>query len=168
MEDGIDAMDMDRQPPEYTLAQLTYAPTITETVVTTRTITKTSYPPFILHESRNLKERDPEVYPLLNGPTPALLKKVRLELGGKTAFFEETERPQEQLDQVCHRKCKPKTCIVRANDCDSIMRHAPHLRQTTASSARPRPQLSILRQSTNLDLLLYRHNYRGLSARTHR
>jgi len=101
MEDETEHMDVDRQSPDYTLAQLTYAPTITETVVTTRTITTTSYPPFLLQGPRDLKHRDPKVYPLLNGPTPALLRKVRLEIGGKTAFFEETERPQEQLDQVC-------------------------------------------------------------------
>lgn len=101
MEDETEHMDVDRQSPDYTLAQLTYAPTITETVVTTRTITTTSYPPFVLQGPRDLKHRDPKVYPLLHGPTPALLKKVRLEIGGKTAFFEETERPQEQLDQVC-------------------------------------------------------------------
>jgi len=100
MDDEIEPMDVEGLSSDYSLAQLTYAPTITETVVTTRTITTTSYPPFVLQGPRNLQERDPEVYPLLKGPTPALLRKVRLEIGGKTAFFEETERPQEQLDQV--------------------------------------------------------------------
>jgi len=108
MEKDTESINMDRQSPQYTLAQLTYAPTITETVVTTRTITTTSYPPFVVQGPRDLKERDSEVYPLLNGPTPSLLRKVRLEISGKTAFFEETERPQEQLNKVCQRHIRDR------------------------------------------------------------
>lgn len=83
-----------------TLAQLSYAPTIQTTVVTTTTTTTTAFPPFVLRAPRNLNERDPELYPLAFQTTPHFLKRLRLELDGNTAFFEEAADPDKSLNEV--------------------------------------------------------------------
>ena len=98
-------------PSQQVLAHLSYAPTITETVVTTRTITKTAYPPFVLQAPRSLADRDPELYPLAIFPTPELLRKVRLDIGGKQAFFEEAANPEAALDEVSVVQCEPAVVV---------------------------------------------------------
>ena len=92
-------------PSQQVLAHLSYAPTITETIVTTKTITKTAYPPFVLQAPRSLADRDPELYPLAIFPTPELLRKVRLDIGGKQAFFEEAAHPEAALYEVSIAYC---------------------------------------------------------------
>jgi F-box and WD-40 domain protein CDC4 len=82
-------------------AQMATVPIVTETIVTTKTITTTSYPPFVLQAPQNLSDRDPSLYPLAATPTPEILKKARIQVGGKTAIFKEADDSEEALKQVC-------------------------------------------------------------------
>lgn len=80
--------------------QVSYAPTIQTTVVTTTTTTTTSFPPFVMTAPRNLLHRDPELYPLASKPTPAPFKKLHFDINGQKAVFEESEDPEESLQNV--------------------------------------------------------------------
>lgn len=87
-------------PPHSTLAQLSYAPTVQTTVVTTTTTTTTAFPPFVLNAPRNLLLRDPELYPLASTPTPQSLRKLRINVDGRVAHFEEAEDIHRDLQEV--------------------------------------------------------------------
>jgi hypothetical protein len=89
----------DQSQPIY--AQMATVPVVTETIVTTRTITTTSYPPFVLQAPRNLADRNLSLYPLAATPTPDILKKARIEVGGRQAIFREADDSEEALEQVC-------------------------------------------------------------------
>ena len=91
-------------PSQSSLAQLSYAPTVQTTVVTTTTTTTTSFPPFVLKAPRNLNARDPELYPLASTPTPCSLRKIQLNVDGRTAYFEEADDIDQKLKEV---RCSP-------------------------------------------------------------
>jgi len=82
------------------VGQLSFSPATQTTVVTTTTTTTTSFPPFVLNAPRDLRTRDPEVYPLAAIPTPTWLKKVTFSLGGQTALFEEAGDAQHRMYEV--------------------------------------------------------------------
>ena len=95
------ARKRDMAPPCSSLGQLSYAPTTQTTVVTTTTTTTTTFPPFVMSAPRCLKERDPEVYPLATSPTPQSIKKIRFDLNGRSAYFEEGDATEQRLHEVC-------------------------------------------------------------------
>ncbi|KAI9725942.1 MAG: SCF ubiquitin ligase complex subunit cdc4 [Chrysothrix sp. TS-e1954] len=72
-----------------TVGQVSFAPTTKTTVITTTTTTTTSFPPFVMKAPRNLGQRNPEKYPLAASSTPQAIRKLRFDIGGQTAYFEE-------------------------------------------------------------------------------
>lgn len=83
-----------------TVARLSYAPATQTTVVTTTTTTTTSFPPFSVRAPRDLTARNPEIYPLAASPTPRAIKRLKLEIGGRLAIFEEATDPGKTIAQV--------------------------------------------------------------------
>lgn len=83
-----------------TVGRFSLAPATQTTVVTTTTKTTTSFPPFVVKAPKNLRDRDPETYPLAASPTPDIIKKIHLNLGGQHAIFEEQSNPARRLKEV--------------------------------------------------------------------
>ena len=79
--------------------QFSFAPATKTTVVTTTTTTTTTFPPFEMKAPRHLLDRDPEQYPLASTPTPRALKRLRLDVGDQTAYFEEAEEKHDRVDE---------------------------------------------------------------------
>lgn len=82
------------------LGQFSFAPATQTTVVTTTTTTMTKFPPFLMRPPRRMQELDIKQYPLAASPTPASLKKIHFEIGGKQTIFHETEDTTLALEQV--------------------------------------------------------------------
>ena len=82
------------------LGQLSYAPTTQTTVVTTTTTTTTKFPPLIMKAPKHLNDLDPKLYPLAGSPTPASIRKFRLNAGGHIALFEEAGDTNKVLEEV--------------------------------------------------------------------
>ncbi|OQV03310.1 WD domain-containing protein [Cladophialophora immunda] len=81
------------------LGQFSFAPATQTTVVTTTTTTTTNFPPFIIRPVRRTKDLDLKQYPLAASPTPAGLKKIHFEIGGKHTIFREAEDTTLALEQ---------------------------------------------------------------------
>ena len=94
---AVHAPSGDPSPP--TQAQFSFAPATKTTVVTTTTTTTTAFPPFKIKAPRHLRERDPEQYPLASTPTPRALKRLKLDLGGQVAYFEEADDNDDRVAQ---------------------------------------------------------------------
>ena len=45
----------------------------------------------------NLRDRDPEQYPLASTPTPRALKRLKLDLGGQVTYFEEADEKHDRV-----------------------------------------------------------------------
>ncbi|KAF1813856.1 WD40 repeat-like protein, partial [Eremomyces bilateralis CBS 781.70] len=69
------------------------------TVVTTTTTTTTSFPPLVFNSPRSLSERDPKQYPLAASPTPASIRQLSFNLGGRPAFLKESENFKHALEE---------------------------------------------------------------------
>ncbi|KIX96603.1 uncharacterized protein Z520_07869 [Fonsecaea multimorphosa CBS 102226] len=82
------------------LGQFSFAPATQTTVVTTTTTTTTKFPPFIIRPLRRTKDLDLKQYPLAASPTPAGLKKIHFEIGGKHTIFREAEDTTLALEQL--------------------------------------------------------------------
>lgn len=85
--------------PYATLGQLSYAPATHTTVVTTTTTTTTSFPPILLSAPRNLKERDPKVYPLASSPAPESIRRFCFDVAGTQACFSEADNVEQSLQE---------------------------------------------------------------------
>ena len=83
-----------------TLGQFSFAPATQTTVVTTTTTTTTKFPPFVMRNSRRIQELDPKLYPLAATPTPASLRNICFNLGGKPTLFTEAEDAHLTLKEV--------------------------------------------------------------------
>lgn len=83
-----------------TLGQFSFAPATQTTVVTTTTTTTTKFPPFVMRNSRRMQELDPKLYPLAAAPTPASLRNICFNLGGKPTLFTEAEDAHLTLKEV--------------------------------------------------------------------
>ena len=81
------------------LGQFSFAPATQTTVVTTTTTTTTKFPPFRMRQPRRLQDLDPNQYPLADSPTPASLRKIQFEIGGKQTIFNEIEDTALALEQ---------------------------------------------------------------------
>jgi F-box and WD-40 domain protein CDC4 len=82
------------------LGQFAFAPATRTTVVTTTTTTTTSFPPLVLKAPRSTRELDPKMYPLASSPTPASLRNIRFELGGRPVIFNEPEDTMGAFQEV--------------------------------------------------------------------
>jgi hypothetical protein len=83
-----------------TLGQFSFAPATQTTVVTTTTTTTTKFPPFVMRNPRRMQELDPKLYPLAATPTPASLRNICFNLGGKPTLFTEAEDAHLTLKEV--------------------------------------------------------------------
>lgn len=82
------------------MAQFTFAPTSTRTVVTTTTTTTTTFPPLVFPPPRPLEDLDPRVHPLAQADTPAGLKSFVFNIDGKPTYFHESDDPERSLYEV--------------------------------------------------------------------
>ena len=82
------------------MAQFTFAPTSTRTVVTTTTTTTTTFPPLVFPPPRPVEDLDPRVHPLATTETPPALRKFVFNIDGKPAEFNESEDPERSLYEV--------------------------------------------------------------------
>ncbi|KAK5451575.1 SCF ubiquitin ligase complex subunit cdc4 [Exophiala xenobiotica] len=82
------------------LGQLSFAPATQTTVVTTTTTTTTRFPPFLMRPPRQMQELDLKHYPLAANPTPANLKKIQFEIGGRQTIFSEADDTSLALEQL--------------------------------------------------------------------
>jgi hypothetical protein len=82
------------------MAQFTFAPTSTRTIVTTTTTTTTTFPPLVFPPPRPLDDLDPRVHPLATAPTPAALRNFVFSIDGKPTYFNETDDPERSLYEV--------------------------------------------------------------------
>lgn len=83
------------------LGQFSFAPATQTTVITTTTTTTTKFPPFLMRPPRRMHELDLKHYPLAASPTPANLRNIHFEIGGKATVFREAEDTTLALEQVC-------------------------------------------------------------------
>ena len=100
---GKDIRDLRVYPnmdPGSTLGQFAYAPATQTTVVTTTTTTTTKFPPIVMRHPRRLRNLDPKLYPLAMASTPASLRNIRFELGGRPAMFCEAEDTSFAIKKV--------------------------------------------------------------------
>lgn len=79
------------------MAQFTFAPTSTKTVVTTTTTTTTTFPPLLFPPPRSLGDLEPRLYPLAQADTPAALRNFVFNIDGRPTFFQENEDPERSL-----------------------------------------------------------------------
>jgi F-box and WD-40 domain protein CDC4 len=82
------------------MAQFTFAPTSTRTVVTTTTTTTTTFPPLLLPSPRSLEDLDPRVHPLAQAGTPESLKNFVFNIDGRPTYFHESDDPERSLYEV--------------------------------------------------------------------
>lgn len=82
------------------MAQFTFAPTSTRTVVTTTTTTTTTFPPLVFPPPRPLEDLDPHIHPLAQADTPAGLKNFVFNIDGKPTYFHESDDPERSLYEV--------------------------------------------------------------------
>ena len=99
--------------PSSTIGQFSFAPATQTTVVTTTTTTTTKFPPFVMRAPRRMQDLDPKLYPLASAPTPASLRNICFELGGKPTVFREAEDATSALGKasqttfLCHSFQRP-------------------------------------------------------------
>src|SRR5271170_4919799 len=83
------------------MAQFTFAPTSTRTVVTTTTTTTTTFPPLVFPPPRSLDDLDPRVHPLAQADTPSSLRSFAFHIDGRPTYFQESDDPEQSLYDVC-------------------------------------------------------------------
>lgn len=86
----------------HSMGQFSFAPATQTTVVTTTTTTTTSFPPLVIKPPRAANDLDPKLYPLASSPTPASLRNIKFDLGGKSVVFNEPEDTAGAVHEVCH------------------------------------------------------------------
>ncbi|XHG01603.1 hypothetical protein AWENTII_004975 [Aspergillus wentii] len=82
------------------LGQFSFAPATRTTVVTTTTTTTTTFPPLVIKPPRATRDLDPKQYPLASSPTPASLRNIKFELGGKSVVFNEPEDTASAITEL--------------------------------------------------------------------
>jgi len=82
------------------MAQFTFAPTSTRTVVTTTTTTTTTFPPLVFPPPRPLEDLDPRVHPLASAQTPSALRNFAFNIDGRPTYFHESDDPERSLYEV--------------------------------------------------------------------
>lgn len=82
------------------MAQFTFAPTSTRTVVTTTTTTTTTFPPLVFPPPRSLDDLDPRTHPLAQADTPSSLKNFVFNIDGRPTHFHESDDPERSLYDV--------------------------------------------------------------------
>lgn len=97
---GPAATEPHQIPPGSSVGQFSFAPATQTTVVTTSTTTTTNFPPLVIKPPRAAEDLDPKLYPLASAPTPASLKNLRFDLGGKSVVFNEPEDTTAALKEV--------------------------------------------------------------------
>jgi F-box and WD-40 domain protein CDC4 len=85
------------------MAQFTFAPTSTRTVVTTTTTTTTTFPPLVFPPPRSLDDLDPRVHPLAQADTPSSLRSFAFNIDGRPTYFQESDDPEQSLYDVYFR-----------------------------------------------------------------
>lgn len=98
---GSKSMQRQIVEPFAALGQLSYAPATHTTVVTTTTTTTTSFPPMFINAPRNLRDRDPKLYPLASSPAPESIRRFCFDAGGAQACFQESDDVGQSLQEVC-------------------------------------------------------------------
>ena len=86
------------------LGQFAFAPATQTTVVTTTTTTTTKFPPFLMRPPRRMQDLDVKQYPLAASATPAGLKKIHFEIGGKQTIFREAEDTTLALEHMAEEQ----------------------------------------------------------------
>jgi F-box and WD-40 domain protein CDC4 len=81
------------------VGQFSFAPATQTTVVTTTTTTTTKFPPILMQQPRWLHDVDLKQYPLAGSPTPASLRKIQFQIGGKQTIFQEADDATLALEQ---------------------------------------------------------------------
>jgi len=94
------------------LGQFSFAPATQTTVVTTTTTTTTKFPPFLMRPPRRMHELDLKHYPLAASPTPATLRNIHFEIGGKATVFREAEDTTLALEQVRSHKSTCQCILI--------------------------------------------------------
>ncbi|KAK2757652.1 SCF ubiquitin ligase complex subunit cdc4 [Arachnomyces sp. PD_36] len=82
------------------IGRLSFAPATQTTVVTTTTTTTTDFPPFVMRAPRCTQELDPKLYPLASTPTPASIRNIKFEIGGKSVIFNEPDDTTSALGEL--------------------------------------------------------------------
>ncbi|KAI9659704.1 MAG: SCF ubiquitin ligase complex subunit cdc4 [Alyxoria varia] len=95
----VDNNNSEMAQPGFAVGQLSFAPATQTTVVTTTTTTTTTFPPFEMNPPKNLRDRDPEDFPLASSPTPESIRRLEFEIDGKVARFEEASTPTNMLKE---------------------------------------------------------------------
>lgn len=95
------------------LGQFSFAPATQTTIVTTTTTTTTKFPPFLMRPPRRMQELDLKHYPLAASPTPAHLRNIHFEIGGKSTVFREAEDTTLALEQVRPVTGTPMLILIR-------------------------------------------------------
>ena len=86
------------------MAQFTFAPTSTRTVVTTTTTTTTTFPPLVFPPPRILDDLDPRLHPLAHADTPTPLRNFTFHIDGRPTYFQESDDPQRSMCDVLPRQ----------------------------------------------------------------
>jgi hypothetical protein len=94
------------------MAQFTFAPTSTRTVVTTTTTTTTTFPPLVFPPPRLPEDLDPRVHPLANAETPPSLRNFVFSIDGRPTYFHESDDPQRSLYEVTSPKLPLHTILT--------------------------------------------------------
>ena len=96
------------------MAQFTFAPTSTRTVVTTTTTTTTTFPPLVFPPPRSLDDLDARVHPLAHAHTPMPLRNFTFNIDGRPTYFEESDDPQRSMCDVfpSYFECADKSCNI--------------------------------------------------------
>ena len=87
-------------PPNSAIGRLSFAPATQTTIVTTTTTTTTDFPPFVMRAPRCTQELDPKLYPLASTPTPASIRNIKFDIGGKSVIFNEPDDAPATVDEV--------------------------------------------------------------------
>ncbi|KAL4808263.1 WD40-repeat-containing domain protein [Aspergillus unguis] len=109
------------------IGQFSFAPATRTTVVTTTTTTTTTFPPLQIKPPRAVQELDPKLYPLASFPTPAALKNIKFDVGGKSVVFNEPDDATATLTEITEKNdaLKASNGIVRSvtsfNSEDSLL-----------------------------------------------
>lgn len=98
------------------MAQFTFAPTSTRTVVTTTTTTTTTFPPLVFPPPRLPEDLDPRVHPLANAETPPSLRNFVFSIDGRPTYFHESDDPQRRLYEVMTSSLAHDTNVVLAGE----------------------------------------------------
>lgn len=122
------------------LGQFSFAPATQTTIVTTTTTTTTKFPPFLMRPPRRMQELDLKHYPLAASSTPAHLRNIHFEMGGKSTVFREAEDTTLALEQVRGGKYTLTSTLLQDTDIRQLeaerqsLRHANGTLQTVQRS----------------------------------